>query len=226
MSTLRQRTWVVLCAVISLLAALGWALYASSSQPTTDAAIPTAVDIGFCQAMSSHHQQAVQLAQIVLRGTGASAQIRSLADTFQITQAREIGWMAGFLDLWHAPSQPDGDPMSWMGGHDMAATGAGMPGMASQDELNQLAGLSGTALDIRFLQLMLRHHLGGIVMAAYAVDHAGVPQAQALANRIVLDQSQEVTLLQRLLRGYRAAPLPFPASQALGNSGVMLGHTP
>lgn len=223
----RQRTWLVPCVVAALLATLGWALYAYSALATTTPPAPGQVDIGFAQAMSTHHQQAVDMAEIVLRGHGASGEIQSLAGSIENTQLQEIGWMGGFLDLWNAPSQPSGGQMAWMTTNmsyylDMS-DGSSMPGMASQTELNQLATMSGTALDIRFAQLMLRHHLGGIEMALYAAQYAATPQVRALANRMVLGESEEATLMQRLLRRYRAAPLSFPASQALKNSGVLLG---
>jgi uncharacterized protein (DUF305 family) len=226
-----RRGWVVLCVVTTLLAALGWTLYVRSALSTTTPPAttpgPSQVDIGFAQAMSTHHQQAVDMAQIVLHGHGASGEIQSLASSIENTQLQEIGWMGGFLDLWGAPSQPSGSQMAWMTKNmsyymDMSG-GSSMPGMASQTELNQLATLSGSALDTRFVQLMLRHHLGGIEMALYAVQYAATPQVRALAKRMVLDQSQEVTLLQRLLQSYGATPLPFSTSQALKNSGALLG---
>ena len=47
-----------------------------------------------------------------------------------------------------------------------------MPGMATEDELANLRALSGTAFDVEFLRLMIRHHQGGLDMAQYAAEHA------------------------------------------------------
>ena len=54
-----------------------------------------------------------------------------------------------------------------------SADGAVMPGMATEAELAQLRSLSGTAFDVMFLQLMIRHHQGGLEMAQYGQQHAG-----------------------------------------------------
>ena len=50
-----------------------------------------------------------------------------------------------------------------------------MPGMATEEELAGLRSLSGTAFDVEFLRLMIRHHQGGREMAEYAAKHAAVP---------------------------------------------------
>ena len=49
-----------------------------------------------------------------------------------------------------------------------------MPGMATEEELAELRGLTGTAFDVEFLRLMIRHHQGGLEMAEYAAEHADV----------------------------------------------------
>ena len=46
-----------------------------------------------------------------------------------------------------------------------------MPGMASPEELNELWTKSGKEFDVLFLQLMIRHHQGGVMMARYAALH-------------------------------------------------------
>ena len=85
-----------------------------------------------------------------------------------------------------------------------------MPGMASQAELNRLAGLKGRAADVLFLQLMVRHHQGGVEMAQYAAARARVPQVRALATQMALDQTQKISLMRNLLALDDARPLPFP----------------
>jgi uncharacterized protein (DUF305 family) len=227
---------VVLC-VLAFAAAAGWALYlhgASAVRPAggASAPAPATVDIGFSQAMSVHHQQAVYMSQIVLRRPGASSEIRALADTIQAAQLQEIGWMGGWLNLWNAPAiPPQGNPMYWMTTNFAYYCGLNrnvMPGLATQAEINRLAGASGRTLDVLFLQLMLRHHEGGIEMALYAARYGHLPQVRTLATRIVLDQSQEVSLMSSLLRLDHAKALPFAVTPALAHSdvGTVLNETP
>jgi uncharacterized protein (DUF305 family) len=226
----------VLCALAA--AALGWALYLDGSTSRGRAAAgpaapaPATVDIGFSQAMSAHHQQAVYMAQIVLGRPGASPEVRALANTILQAQLQEIGWMGGWLNLWNAPpAPPQSGPMYWMTTNAVYYCGLHhktMPGLATQTEINQLAGAYGRRLDALFLQLMLRHHEGGIEMALYAARYGHLGAVRNLAARIVMDQSQEVTLISGLLRRYHASALPFPVSPALAHSdvGTVLNETP
>ena len=57
-------------------------------------------------------------------------------------------------------------------------------------------------------------------MALYGARYGHLAPVRTLARRIVLDQSQEVDLMVRLLRLYGASPLAFPTSQALSSSDV------
>jgi uncharacterized protein (DUF305 family) len=229
---------VLVGTLLAVAAALGWVLYLSSGTSRSGGTAipgevaPGAVDVGFSQAMSVHHQQAVYMAQIVLQRPGASPEIRALANTIVQAQLQEIGWMGGWLNLWNAPPiPPQGSPMYWMTTNATYYCGLHhktMPGLASQTQINQLASASRRRLDVLFLQLMLRHHEGGIEMALYVARYGHLAAVRNLAARIVLDQSQEVTLMSGLLRLYHAAALPFPVSRALAHSdvGTVLNETP
>jgi uncharacterized protein (DUF305 family) len=111
--------------------------------------------------------------------------------------------------------------MEWMGeggthphsnGEGGSTTGAveRMPGMATTDELNKLRKLSGAELDVYFLQLMLRHHQGGLEMAQYAAEHASRGYVRNLADKIVKSQEAETSLMKTLLSQRGAQPLPAP----------------
>jgi uncharacterized protein (DUF305 family) len=223
--------------LLVLVAAAGWALALhhssrarpSGASPATPA--PSVVDTGFSQAMSVHHQQAVEMAQMLLLGRGASSEVRALASNVETTQLQEIGWMGGWLALWNQPPVGPGSPMAWMTTNADYYCGLNhnvMPGLANQRELDRLSRLGGRQLDVAFLQLMLRHHEGGVEMALYAARYARLRQVRDLARRIVLDQSQEITLIAQLLRNDRAHPLPFAMSPALARSdvGPVLNNSP
>jgi uncharacterized protein (DUF305 family) len=218
----RVRSWAP--PALALLVALAvWAVVAivDSSRPATPAfsfTVPGTVDIGFAQSMIEHHSQAVTMSQIVAQAPGASAEVKALASSIQTVQLQQIGMMQGWLGLWDAPPVPRGDPMLWMepameramaADPKMAMPATAMPGMATQTELNRLATLRGRAADVLFLQLMTRHHEAGVVMSRYAAAHARVAQVGALATQMVLDQTQEITLMTALLARDHASPLPF-----------------
>ncbi|WP_028937338.1 DUF305 domain-containing protein [Pseudonocardia spinosispora] len=200
-------------ALLMLGAAAGLLFGLSGSSST---AVPSAdsVDVGFAQDMSVHHEQAVQMATWE-RDHTTDPQLRQLAFDIESGQSRQIGHMQGWLGLWGAAAQGSGPYMTWMSAmpsHQMGAAAtpgmARMPGMASDDELRRLRSSTGPALDVLFLQLMLRHHEGGSEMLSYAATRAEQPDVRNLATQMRTSQSSEATYLRALLAARGAAPLP------------------
>lgn len=74
-----------------------------------------------------------------------------------------------------------------------------MPGMVSQEQLEELRKPDGDRQSVLFPQLMLRHHQGGIAMAEHAAHHAVLPQTQSLAGQMAFDQQHESQALGQLL---------------------------
>jgi uncharacterized protein (DUF305 family) len=174
------------------------------------------VDAGFAWDMSRHHLQGVQMANLA-QGRSQDPLILSLAFDISATQTNQVGRMQGWLSLWGLPNTSAQAPMQWMGGADhsmagmdMSTPGALMPGMATEQELDQLRGLSGTAFDVQFLRLMIRHHQGGLKMAQYAEQHAQEPAVSTLARSIAETQTAEVHTMAQLLAQRGGAPLPAP----------------
>jgi uncharacterized protein (DUF305 family) len=185
-----------------------------SPPPATPAA--DSVDVGFAQDMTVHHQQAVEMASWE-RDHTADPVLKQLASDIEATQTSQIGRMQGWLELWGAAALPVGGHMKWMAaaptGHDEhgavgAAGVATMPGMASSAELTALRGTSGPALDVMFLQLMLRHHEGGATMLSYGAEHAALPQVRNLARQMFAAQTAESDYLRQLLAERGGTPLP------------------
>jgi uncharacterized protein (DUF305 family) len=212
------RTVVITAAVLAVLL-LGAAIGLLIKLPSSDTASTPArdsVDVGFAQDMAAHHLQGVQMANIA-RDRSTTLEVRQLAFDIESTQLEQIGRMKGWLFLWGLPEQStDGKHMQWMESSDHAhdaaeSTRAGataMPGMASSEELTKLRSLSGTELDTYFLQLMLRHHVGGAPMARYAADHAGQSVVRLLADNMLKSQTSEVDYMKELLAQRGAQPLP------------------
>jgi uncharacterized protein (DUF305 family) len=97
-----------------------------------------------------------------------------------------------------------------MSSPDMSGPGALMPGMATEQEMDQLRSLSGTAFDVQFLRLMIRHHQGGLKMAQYAQEHAQEAPVRTLARSIAETQTAEVHTMAQLLAERGGTPLPAP----------------
>jgi uncharacterized protein (DUF305 family) len=191
------------CAVLLLLGAalVGYGLGARHVEvpPPTRSAhaqAPSAVDIGFAQDMSTHHAQALVMAGMALDAAD-DPQLLALARGILVDQSREIGVLQGWLTAWAAPLIPTASPMTWMaGGHDH---GDAMPGMATQAQLDRLHTRHGTAFDRLFATLMIRHHEGGVLMATYAENHAGLAETRSFARVMTSDQTKEIALLRAVL---------------------------
>lgn len=207
------RPFVVVAAalVLLLLGASGGLLVGlpGSSQPQ-----PGPVDVGFAQDMSVHHRQAVEMSSWE-RDHTLDPELAQLATDMEKTQNNQVGQMQGWLSLWDESALPLGGYMAWMagapGGHShMGAAGAvaTMPGMATQADLTALRAATGPALDVAFLQLMLRHHEGGAEMLRYAAERASVPQVRNLAAQMLSSQTSESEYLRQLLAERGGTPLP------------------
>jgi uncharacterized protein (DUF305 family) len=218
-----HRFTALLLAVIAVgLLVAGGGLAVALGIGRTDTPTAHSVDAGFARDMSRHHLQAVEMANLVLLRT-QDTEVRQLAFDISATQTNQVGRMQGWLALWGLPVS-GGEVMSWMGGdrasggmaamHHMpaadAADGAVMPGMATESELADLRALSGTELDVRFLQLMIRHHQGGLAMARYGQAHATQAAVRTLARSIAETQTAETTTMETMLRARGGTPLPAP----------------
>ncbi|MBY6350528.1 DUF305 domain-containing protein [Rhodococcoides corynebacterioides] len=180
------------------------------------------VDVGFAQDMTVHHNQAIEMATVAL-GSATDPLVRNLAYDILTTQQNQVGQMQGWLALWDAPPLPTGGYMGWMsddsghGGHGgggmagMSGSGDGtvaaMPGMATAQDMTNLRAATGPAADVLFLQLMLRHHQGGLSMMEYGATHASTAVVRQLAQTMVDTQQSESQLMTQMLTEKGAAPI-------------------
>ncbi|HST58200.1 MAG TPA: DUF305 domain-containing protein [Longimicrobium sp.] len=203
---------LLLAAAAVLFAALALWLYLTNAEPGEGSA-----EAGFARDMSVHHAQAVEMAEIV-RDKTRSEEIRLMAADMALTQQGQIGRMQGWLGLWGAAADPPGGRhMAWMASspdtHAHATMASGgvdtMPGMATSDQLRALRAASGEQMDVLFLQLMLRHHEGGVIMLQYASEHASVTEVRNLAAQMLSSQTSESEYLKQLLAARGGTPLPL-----------------
>jgi uncharacterized protein (DUF305 family) len=204
---------ILAVAALMLAGGLGYAV----GHRNSSAAMPGAgsVDAGMARDMSVHHRQAVTMAAYV-RDHSTDGVVRTLAYDIETSQFNQVGQMQGWLDAWGLPPENPGTPMAWMGGSDdmgamgsmsMSANGL-MPGMATQAEVSKLQTMTGKVMNVYFLQLMLRHHQGGLPMAQYGAAHASESYVRNAAQKMADGQGAEIVLMEQLLRQRGASPLP------------------
>ncbi len=158
-------------------------------------------DITFAQLMISHHEQAVQMADMALQQANSS-EVTDLATQIKAAQDPEIGQMRGWLQQWGAPEQMDGmDGMDHgdMGHGDTDSGGQSAGGMMSDADMGALGNASGADFDRMWLTMMIAHHEGAIKMAEQVKAESTNPDVTALADAIVAGQKKEIDTMQQLL---------------------------
>lgn len=209
MSVPRATRWLAIAVGLAVVAVAFVVLARQQSHGTKDAS----VDAGFARDMSVHHAQAVQMAAYT-EDHAPTFEVRALASTIALQQQLEIGQMLGWLEAWGLPRASDAPAMAWMPGHDGHHAMAGMksdrmPGMASPGELDALLNLEGERLEVRFLQLMIRHHDGGLPMAKAAADAASHEYVRGFAAQVAVSQATESDQMRQMLteRGGKTLPV-------------------
>lgn len=202
----RTGVWSWLLVLLGgVLALAGLALWLAARPPQEGSPAVT-----FARDMRLHHTQAVDLSMRILERP-VSAPVRLLAQDIAVTQGAQVGQMGGWLDIWKLPFAGREAPMAGM---DRTAMG-----MAPDTDVLSLGTLPAPRAETKYLQLMLQHHRGGVLMAQAGLK-SGVPQVQTLARAIVASQTAEIALIARMLRD-RGAPVPAGLPAA---GGMQMGH--
>lgn len=150
-------------------------------------------DVMFAQMMIPHHQQAVQMSDIMLAKDNLKPQIQQLAEKIKAAQGPEIERMNAMLDTW---GEESAGPMD----HGSMGPGSGMDGMLSQQDLDRLTAAQGDEAARLFLTGMIAHHKGAVAMAQEEVANGRNPQALALARQVINDQQTEITEMEQMLQ--------------------------
>jgi uncharacterized protein (DUF305 family) len=160
----------------------------SASAAATSAAIQphNQADVTFSQDMIPHHQQAIQMSDIILGKQGIDPRVTQLANQIKAAQGPEIQQMQGWLNQWAQPTMS-------------MAPGMLMRGMLSDQDITALQNAQGTDASRLFLTGMIQHHQGAIAMAQVEIKTGQYPPAIALANSIITGQQQEINTMQGIL---------------------------
>ena len=186
--------WIAIAVAMAfLVGCAGYAVGVQTSKPPTNA-----VDIGFLQDMTDHHDQAVAMA-ITELANGSDKVVKDFAMEVILFQRQELGRFQNFqAELGSANPEYDVDrtTMEWM---DMATPLAYMSGMATEAQLAQLSAARGVEADKLFLSLMQTHHVGGAHMADYEAQHGANADIRQMADRMATNQRVEAKEYQGVL---------------------------
>jgi len=134
----------------------------------------------FIEGMIPHHQEAIDTAKEVLERGGTTPEIRDLAEEIIQAQEAEIALMKQWYQDWYGEAYQD--------------SGEYMPMM------RDLSQLSGVDLDRTFLEDMVMHHMGAVMMARSVQPYIEHEEMINLTQAVIATQSEEIQLMQRLLR--------------------------
>jgi uncharacterized protein (DUF305 family) len=178
----------------------GHAENTASTTAPTESTRPSDVndaDVAFAQGMIPHHEQAVEMSDMVIH-RGSNPDVIALAEQIKAAQGPEIEQMSQWLDEWGESTESDDH-----GRHDddtMSSTDAmGDNGMMSDEEMGDLSSMAGADLDEAFLVMMIRHHEGAIDMARAELDDGSNPEALAVAQSIVDTQQAEIDKMKSMI---------------------------
>jgi uncharacterized protein (DUF305 family) len=144
-------------------------------------------DLRFIDGMTVHHQGAVNMAKEVLNKS-KRPEMKKLANNMIAAQDREINQMKEWRKTWYAKA--DNTPMAYNAqmGHMMAMTPEEMQSMMMSMDL----GAADDQFDLRFINAMIPHHEGALVMAEDALKKSKRPEMKKLSEEILTSQKQEI----------------------------------
>lgn len=163
----------------------------SAAAPKSGATF-NATDVKFATDMIPHHRQALDMAEVA-QSKATTPEVKALADRIAKAQEPEIATMSGWLTAWGEPVPSPGAMHHGTG--DMGQ----MPGMMTDQEMQDLSKATGKDFDKMFLQMMIKHHQGAVEMARTEQAQGQDPSTKQLAAKIAADQTAEITEMQAML---------------------------
>ncbi len=158
-------------------------------------------DAMFMRDMIPHHHQALQMAELVATRTNRQELI-DVAGRINASQGDEIEFMQSWL-------RDRGEVVPDPTAHEAMHTHHTMAGMATPEQMAELAVSEGIAFDRMFLTLMIRHHDGAVKMVEELLEQPGSAYDSVLfefTNDVTNDQTTEIERMNTLLVSLSSDP--------------------
>jgi uncharacterized protein (DUF305 family) len=153
----------------------------------------TEPDVKFMQGMIHHHAQAVDMVEL-LKSRTSREEMKFLGLRIELSQVDEIQMMRRWLE--DRRQEVPGEHAHHMPGAPM------MPGMLTPEEMERLSQARDAEFDRLFLEGMIKHHMGAILMVDELFASPGAGQESdifAFASEVVADQKAEIDRMGALL---------------------------
>jgi len=162
-------------------------------------------DVDYVSGMAMHHQQAVEMSDILLEKDDVDQEVTTLAEDIREAQGPEIEQMQAWLDAWGETGTNDEDMEGMdhgdgdMEGMDSMEGMSDMEGMMSQGDLSTLENATGAEAAQLFLEQMIAHHEGAVSSAEDHLENGENPEALELSETIISDQQAEIDEMETML---------------------------
>jgi len=179
----------------------------AGSQAEDSKADHNAADVAFAGGMIQHHAQALAMVDLTVERDLDPA-VQALAEAIRAAQGPEIETMTDWLTQWGEPipatvrdhvNAEDDEHGGEHEGDGMDDTGTDMPGMMSDQQMDDLAAAGGADFQDLFLEMMIEHHEGAIDMARTQQEDGRYPPALTVAEQIETSQAAEIETMRALL---------------------------
>jgi uncharacterized protein (DUF305 family) len=148
-------------------------------------------DLRFIDGMIPHHEGAVVMAKAALQ-KAKHPELKKLAAEIIKAQDKEIAEMKQWRSQWYAKASST--PMAYDSqmGHMMAMSEAQKQSMMMNVDL----GAADAEFDLRFINAMIPHHQGAVVMAEDALKKSQRTEIKTLSQNIITSQQAEIKQME------------------------------
>jgi uncharacterized protein (DUF305 family) len=184
-------------------AVLTVAAMAGGGAAGASAATVSKTDEAFARQMAMHHSKAIELAKVAIEA-GEHKAIRTTARNIVKSQKREIDRLmkiATRLDI--PPSATHGHTQMM---EDLDTLGVTMKQAGMKMEMGPLTDAD--PFDRKFIDMMVPHHQGAVLMANAELRHGKVDRLRQIARSIVEDQGKEIHQMNEWRTAWYGSPSP------------------
>lgn len=147
---------------------------------------PNDVDVHFIGMMVPHHDQAIEMSDVLLASDVEDPAVRDLAQRIKEGQERENEQMLAWADEWGIEDDME------LHSHHIAN------GMFIPSQLEAFRNHSGDELRAAFLEMMHHHHAEVIAMTQGEVDNGGYAPLKKMAKEMIAVQTAEMREMEQL----------------------------
>ncbi len=148
-------------------------------------------DLMFARTMVPHHEQAIEMADVLLAKPDVDVQLVDLANQIRGGRGPEVEQLTAWLEEW-------GWPLPEPGSSDTAESGP-VDGTQSDGGAQTLAAAQGVDAGRLFLELMIANHRGAIEVARTEVEEGRHEGAVAMAQQTMDAHQAEISTMEALL---------------------------